>query len=118
MTGKPTLRQAAIALGCCAMWSAAHAQAPHADINVLAGRDQLLAVYDRMPRAHMERMFMRCDTESSQSMLGLQEGVLCAMVWDALLKRGFDGDVQALLVWWRAQREAQQPASSAQPSPP
>lgn len=55
----------------------------------------------------LEQLFMRCDAESSRSLLDFSEGVLCAMAWDALLKNSYGGDVQALLAWWRAQRQAQ-----------
>ena len=115
MAGKPTLGPLGIVLGCCcALWSGAGARAQEADISVLAGREQILAAYDRMPRAQIERVFMRCDASSRDTMLGFEEGVVCAMAWDALLKREFDGDVEALLAWWRAQGAAGRAEPTAQ----
>lgn len=111
MAKKETLRKASVAIACCALWQTATAQAWEVDLSMLTSRDQLLAAFDHMPRPQLEQLFMRCDAESSRSVLGFGEGVLCAMAWDALLKSGFSGDVQALLAWWRAQRQAQTEAS-------
>lgn len=111
MTGRLALWQVAAVISGCALGAMARAQLPDTGIDVLSNRGQLLATYERMPRDQLERVFMRCDAESSSNVLGFQEGVLCAMAWDALLQREFGGDVQALLTWWRAQREAR-PASA------
>jgi len=42
--------------------------------------------------------------------------VRCAMAWGALLKRGFGSDVNALLAWWREQKDLITPQSTQQSS--
>jgi hypothetical protein len=75
-------------------------------LGVLGARDQLIAQFQKLPRPQLEAVFMRCSHESSRRLLDMNEGVMCAMAWDALLQRGFGGDVNALLAWWRARRDA------------
>jgi len=74
-------------------------------IVVPGARERLLATFHAMPDAPLRAMFLRCASDSSVRMLGLDEAVPCAMAWDALLRRGFNGDVNALLAWWRAHRD-------------
>ncbi len=68
-------------------------------------RVALLAHFERLPETHLKAVFLHCAHESSRRMFDLDEAVPCAMAWDALLKRGFAGNVEALLAWWRAQRD-------------
>jgi hypothetical protein len=42
--------------------------------------------------------------------MGFDEGALCAMTWDALLRRRFGGDITALLDWWRAECKRSAPS--------
>ena len=67
-------------------------------------RERLLAAFDAIADGPLRAMFLQCARDSSERMLGLDEAVPCAMAWDALLKRGFNGDIDALLAWWRAHR--------------
>lgn len=68
-------------------------------------REQMLAAMEAMPQPQLKAAFLRCDRASNQRMLDLGEAVPCAMAWDALLKREFGGNVDAMLAWWRAQRD-------------
>ena len=72
--------------------------------STLPPREQWLASFDRMPEPALASLFLRCDREARVRVLDFADGVRCAMAWDALLKRVFDGDVNALIAWWRAHR--------------
>jgi hypothetical protein len=96
-------RLAAIVLALTAP-AALHAQTVDATLGVFAARERLLAHFDGLPEPHLKTVFLRCAEESSQRALGLEEAVPCAMAWDALLRRSFAGDVEALLGWWRTHR--------------
>ena len=82
----------------------ASAQAQDA-ARVFAWREELLARLDGMALPHLQAQFLRCSKEASERMFDMAEAVPCAMAWDALLKRQFGGNVQALLVWWRVHRD-------------
>ena len=68
-------------------------------------REQLLARYDHMSEPALAATFLSCDREATARVLGPDDGVRCAMAWDALLRRVFAGDVDALIAWWQANRE-------------
>jgi hypothetical protein len=70
----------------------------------LGQRDRLITAFEQLPMARLEGVFMACDQASSARLMAMDEGALCAMAWDALLRRRFEGDVEALLAWWRAER--------------
>lgn len=102
-----------MAAACCALCEQATAQA---DLAILGSREQLLAAYEGLPRAHLERLFLLCDAESSQHALEFEDGVMCGMAWDTLLRHGFGGDIASLLAWWREHRDPR-PAVEAASQP-
>lgn len=69
-------------------------------------REQLLARFERMSEPALATAFLRCDREARVRLLSLDDGAQCAMAWDALLRRVFAGDVDALIAWWRVNRDA------------
>jgi hypothetical protein len=75
-----------------------------ADTTVLP-RAQWPASFDRMPEQALATAFLRCHREAQVRMLSFEDGVRCAMAWDALLRRVFAGNVDALLAWWRVHRD-------------
>lgn len=75
--------------------------------SIFTERVQSIAAFERMPRPSLQAFFLRCDAESRESLLALDDAVRCAMAWDALLKRDFKGDVHSLLAWWREHRHPQ-----------
>lgn len=72
---------------------------------VVFPREQWLASFDRMPETALATAFLRCDREARVHMLSFEDGVRCAMAWDALLRRLFAGDVDALIAWWLVHRD-------------
>lgn len=91
------------------------AQAAEPALRVLSHREQWVAAFEQLPEARLRAFFLRCDRESREHLLPLDDAVQCAMAWDALLKRGFANDVNALLAWWREHRDLTT-TQSTQPS--
>lgn len=81
------------------------AQAAEPVLGIFSQREQWIAAFEQLPQASLRAIFLRCDRESREHLLDPDDAVRCAMAWDALLKRGFANDVNALLAWWREQRD-------------
>ena len=76
-----------------ALLSAAHGQP--------AGPD-----FSQVPLDRLKAHYLACDRAATRSVLDPGTAALCSGVAEALLRRGFGGDYDGLLVWWRAAREA------------
>jgi hypothetical protein len=74
-------------------------------VQLLGAREPLLAAFDAMPEARLKATFLRCDRESRQRVLSLDEAAPCSIAWDTLLKREYGGNLESLLAWWRAHRD-------------
>lgn len=81
------------------------AQAAEPTLSVFSHREQWIAAFEQLPEARLRAFFLHCDRESREHLVQFDDAVRCAMAWDALLKRGFANDVNALLAWWREQRD-------------
>lgn len=79
------------------------AQAPAATAGT--PREQLLVSFDHLPEPALATAFLQCDREARARLLAMDEGVRCAMAWDALLRRVFANDVDALIAWWKVHRQ-------------
>ncbi len=75
--------------------------------SVFTQRVQWIAAFEGMPQAALHAYFLRCEAASRGGLLVLDDAIRCAMAWDALLKRDFNGDVEGLLAWWRKNRHLQ-----------
>ena len=61
-----------------------------------------------IPRLSVEQLktaYLACDRESSQGRLELLAFQNCSRIGDALLRKGFDGDFERQLAWWRKARQ-------------
>ena len=72
----------------------------------LADRAGALARYEQLPQYCLKAMFMRCAAQANEQVLDFGSAAACSIGYEALLKRGFSGDFQALMAWWRTQRDA------------
>jgi hypothetical protein len=79
--------------------------AAHERFDAGTPREQLVARFDHMSEPALATAFLRCDREARTRVLSLDDGARCAMAWDALLRRVFAGDVDALIAWWKANRD-------------
>ena len=71
---------------------------------VFGAREKWLTTFDRIPAPALAAAFLNCDRAARKTMLNFEDGVRCAMVSDALLRRVFANDVDALIAWWLANR--------------
>ena len=53
-----------------------------------------------------QRLVVDCDTAASRQLLDSGSAFSCSIGYEALLKRGFQGDFQAMLAWWRSREAA------------
>jgi hypothetical protein len=72
---------------------------------VFGAREKWLTTFDRIPAPVLAAAFLHCDRAARKTMLNFEDGVRCAMASDALLKRVFNGNVDALIAWWLAHRD-------------
>jgi len=75
----------------------------HVDFN--ASRPEIVAQLGAVPAHELRRVYLACARESNQRLLEPGEAVVCTTVADTLLAREFHGNFEALLAWWRAQRD-------------
>jgi hypothetical protein len=67
--------------------------------------EEQAAAPSRLPSvATLKSEYVQCEQVSSQRKLSMHGAAYCSAVAEQLLKRGFDGDLDRLLAWWRAER--------------
>lgn len=71
----------------------------------LMERDGGLSLYASLPDHCLKTMYLNCSAASERAVLGQETAVACSLGHEALLKRVFGGDFDALLAWWRNHRE-------------
>jgi hypothetical protein len=76
-----------------------------ASLSVFTAREQMLAEFDRVPVPVLEAAVLHCDRVATRTLLDFEDGVRCAMAFDALLRRAFADDFAAMISWWRAHRD-------------
>lgn len=54
--------------------------------------------------AQLKQMYMDCDKQSQETMLGADEAAYCSMVYETLLNDYFDGDFNSFLEWWKSEK--------------
>lgn len=54
----------------------------------------------------LERVYLACDLAATTTRLSPADAMRCSIVSEEFKHRVFDGDLERLLVWWRAQRRA------------
>jgi len=69
--------------------------------------------HDTVPLAALERAYLECDALATRRVPAPAVVEGCSLVAEALLQRGFGGDLDRLLAWWRGAR-----ASAAVSAPP
>jgi len=74
------------------------------DAHPLADREAWLSRYEALPPHCLKTLFMVCSEAAKVQLLDLGAAATCSIGYEALLRRGFAGDFQALMAWWRTQR--------------
>ena len=60
---------------------------------------------DQLTDGQLKAFALQCDRQATQRVLAFDEAALCSMGWEKLKTRVFSGDADALLGWWRGQRD-------------
>ncbi len=55
----------------------------------------------------LKAAYLRCERAATEHLLGAVDAANCSVIFEELLKLGFDGDFKRLLAWWHAERVAQ-----------
>ena len=71
---------------------------------VLDQHDRAVTHFVSQPLEQLELVYLRCSREAELRLLGMDEAAMCSIASEALLKRRFDGDFEAMLAWWRTNR--------------
>lgn len=71
----------------------------------LADREGALARFERLPEHCLKRLFHDCAAVAGETMLDGGSAARCSVAYEALLRRSFRGDFQALMAWWRSDRD-------------
>ncbi|MCG3189156.1 MAG: hypothetical protein LKCHEGNO_01429 [Burkholderiaceae bacterium] len=79
------------------------ATAPWDTFSVLRDRDTIAARFEAMPEAELKTLYLHCSAEADRRLLDIGEAAVCSIAYEALKRRIFGGDFEALLAWWRAQ---------------
>ena len=104
----PRLRRrlTALAIGACATLGTPAMAQSLSKVDFNAPRSQVAAELAEVPTTQLRRVYLACAHESNRRLLEPGEAMVCTMVGDTLLARDFDGDFNALLAWWQANRDA------------
>lgn len=110
MTWNPRGIRYAIAFAAIAAWPAvalsqtADCRTPALPAEPFAARSASISWFEQMPESCLKAMFMDCAAATREHVLDFGSATFCSVGYEALLKRGFGGDFQALMGWWRSQR--------------
>ena len=83
-----------------------------------AGAEPMHVAVAALPLEHLKLAYLGCDRAATEGRLELAAFQRCAVVGDELLKRGFDGDFDRLLAWWRAEKGRLVRAETTAPAAP
>lgn len=73
-------------------------------IQIVGDRARTLARFEQLPVGCLNVLFLRCSRDAGERFLDLGDAAVCSIGYEALLRRGFDGNFEALLAWWRIHR--------------
>lgn len=59
-----------------------------------------------LPIEQLKKTYLDCDRQTQARLIPFGEAANCSIIADELLARGFGGDFNRLLAWWRSQRES------------
>ena len=54
---------------------------------------------------HLKTSYLACDRAATEAVLDPLTYQRCAMVGDELLQRGFGGDFERMIAWWRVEKQ-------------
>lgn len=80
----------------------ASCEAPVYDGPLLLHRQERITQYEGLGEHCLKHLVMQCDAAAGRQLLDPGSAFSCSIGYEALLRRGFGGDFQAMLAWWRS----------------
>ena len=74
-----------------------------APLDMLRDRAAIISRYEQLPELCLKDMFLACSEAAGETLLDGGSAAACSLNYEALLRRSFGGDFNALMVWWRAE---------------
>ena len=65
---------------------------------------RLHPVFAALPLDQLKTAYLACDRAATQAALRSFDFQRCSVIGDELLQRGFGGDFDRLLAWWRIEK--------------
>lgn len=59
-----------------------------------------------LPVEQLKKTYLECERQTQARLIPFSDAADCSIVADELLARGFGGDFNRLLAWWRSSRES------------
>jgi hypothetical protein len=81
------------------------------------GEPQLPFGTDGPPLRDLQAVYLECDRITSRGRADTDTMTRCSQVGEELLWRGFGGDFDGMLAWWRAARERDGAVAQAEDTP-
>jgi hypothetical protein len=76
----------------------------------MANRSERIAQFEGLGEQCLKELSVACTDAAGRNLLDTSSAFTCSIGHEALLRRGFGGDFQAMLAWWRQrQRERTRP---------
>jgi|CXWK01.1.fsa_nt_gi hypothetical protein len=72
---------------------------------------------DGLPLRDLQAVYLECDRITSQGRADTDTMTRCSQFGEELLSRGFGGDFDGMLAWWRAARERNGAVAQAEELP-
>lgn len=79
---------------------------PAAQDQLPTDRAAALAQFEAQPRHCLEAVVRECTAAAGAALLDPGSAAACSFGYEALLKKGFGGNFQAMLAWWRSEQVA------------
>lgn len=76
-------------------------QAPPYDGPPLLHRKERISQFEALGEPCLKQLMVECNAAANKQLLDPGSAFSCSIGYEALLKRGFGGDFQAMLAWWR-----------------
>jgi hypothetical protein len=92
------------ALACTLLSAAAFSQTQPGP-TALGDRARLQTSFEQTSEEDLKSVYLRCDRDSRQQLMGFDEALRCVVAGDVLRARSFGGDFNALMAWWRLHRD-------------
>lgn len=76
-------------------------QEPEYQGSMMLNREERISQFEGLGEQCLKRLLVECNAAASRQLLDMSSAFSCSLGYEALLKRGFGGDFQAMLAWWR-----------------